>query len=206
LTHLVPTTLYTPHPLTEVVAAPKPDDEPAPASALLHEALLAVRPRLVLSAGSSLASRTLADRSSRGPFVTRFVLVPPVTAESIAGLILNTKSLALEVIDVEGETVGVPAEVTDLATQQTGRWLLTTETSRHIADLDRRFWERLPGPNAPRYGAPNKGHIRTFDGLKVGRFGMIITEPDRALVEYYWAKTSLIRAIDQLDASPDGGR
>lgn len=199
LTYAAPVPLRVPRLTSSAEPAAQPE-WPAPGDfPSVYDALLAVRPWLAVSTGESLVVRTLADMSPRGRFITQFALIPPVTSDGIAGIILNTRTLELQVIDVDGGTVELPVEVTNLATQTSGRWLLTTEKSQHLIDLDRMFWERIPGPDALPYDAPYTGHIRAFDDLAVGRHGYIITEPDRPLVEYNWARTSLIRAIEPLE-------
>jgi hypothetical protein len=185
LTHLPPTTM-----LAQA-------DKPVSASAeLIDEAMRAVRPRVMFATGT-LTVRTLAHRSARGPFVTRVVLLPPVTTEDLAGAVLNTRTLEVRFIDVDGRDIEVEPEVTDLATQSTGRWLLRTETSQHVVDLDRRTWERIPGPDAPRIGTANTGILRTFEGLAVGKTGYLTLVADDPLIEYRWARTSLIEQISR---------
>ena len=168
-------------------------------AALVDDAMRAVRPRRMFAVADTLTVRTLAHRSQRGPFVTRVVLLPPVTTEDVAGAVLNTRTLEVRLIDIDGHAINLEPEVTDLSTQSTGRWVLHTETSQHVVDLDHRTWERIPGPDAPHIATPNTGILRTFDDLAVGKTGYLTLVADDPLIEYRWARTSLIEQISRTE-------
>jgi len=186
LTHLPPSTMRT----VEAISA---------SAALVDDAMRAVRPSLMFASADTLTVRTLAHRSARGPFVTRVVLLPSVTTEGLAGAVLNTRTFEVRLIDIDGHTVDFEPEVTDLATQSSGRWVLHTETSQHVVDLDHRTWERIPGPDAPHIATPNTGILRTFDDLAVGKTGYLTLVADDPLIEYRWARTSLIEQISRTE-------
>ncbi|WP_139415611.1 hypothetical protein [Agromyces laixinhei] len=172
----------------------------APSQAEVHRAFLAIRPRLLLAADAAFGVKTLAYATGlRTCFVCRVVTLPPVGGTGMAAAILNTETLELEFIDDRGSMMEAPEDVTDLTTQTTGRWVLRTQSSRHIIDLDNGTWERIPGPNALRYGAPTSGRLRTFEDCAVGQRAFITTRSTDPLVDYYWARTTLILSIDRLD-------
>ncbi|MGH3704131.1 MAG: hypothetical protein ACRDT9_05830 [Agromyces sp.] len=171
----------------------------APSQARVHRAFLAVRPRLLLATDTAFGAKTLAYATGlRTCFVCRVVTLPPVGGLGMVAAILNTESLELEFIDDRGTQVEAPEDITDLATQVTGRWLLRTQSSQHLIDLDRGTWERIPGPQALRYDAPNSGALRTFEDCAVGERAFITTRSSDPLVDYLWAKTTLILSIDRL--------
>ncbi|AWB94470.1 hypothetical protein DCE93_01280 [Agromyces badenianii] len=177
--------LFTCLPPFERPSATDLNDKDAPSQAEVHRAFLAVRPRLLLATGSAFGAKTLAYAT--GLRTCRLVAA-----------ILNTETLDLEFIDDRGTRVEAPDDVTDLATQTTGRWLLRTQSSQHVVDLDRGTWERIPGSGAHRYDAPNTGLLRTFEDCAVGKSAFITTRSTDLLVDYYWARTSLILSIDRL--------
>ena len=187
--------------------AADPVDGDAPSQGEVHRAFLAVRPRLLVATDSVFGAKTLAYATGlRTCFVCRVVTLPPVDGRGAVAAILNTETLDLEFIDDRGAQVEAPEDVTDLATQVAGRWLLRTQSSEHVIDLDRGTWERIPGPGALRYDAPSSGLLRTFEDCAVGQCAFITTRSADPLVDYFWARTTLILSIGRLADGVDDVR
>lgn len=190
---------------------PGSDDDAGPTAARskLHEVFLAGRPRVLLAGGPAFSSRTFAYRAPRGTFVCRVVTMPPVGGPDVVASVMDTAASRITFLDANGAPVVPPTDIRDLTGQESGRYLLRTETSQHVLDLDARRWTRLPGPSAPSIGTANQGRLRSYDDCTVGKCGYITTFPERSELhlDHHWARTSLIRSIEVLPKKaekPDG--
>lgn len=88
-----------------------------------------------------------------------------------------------------------------------GRWLITTQNSTHIWDLDRWTYTRLPGPNASGrfdYDGVAARISRVARWPKVGDFSMIFyDDPEQPLDMEQWRKSSRIVSIEPMEEETD---
>lgn len=142
------------------------------------------------------------DPDERRPFVCRSVLLDRAGGTEATTAILDVETLGMELFTSDGEMLPPPPEqVTDLKTQSSGRWRVTTVGSVHEFDLSGRpTWSRVPGPEAnfPDY-SPVKWQLRTLDRCEVGSSGFwTMPESSDFLVEYWWHRSSIVRLIERI--------
>lgn len=107
----------------------------------------------------------------------------------------------------QGSSPDVPGDqhVDRLAPDLGGRWLVTTQGSEHVWDLDAMTYQRLPG-----LGRGQFDHDRTVVAIgrvevwpAVGSCSLLFyDDPDRPCTHEQWRMSSLIRRICRL---PDSG-
>lgn len=83
----------------------------------------------------------------------------------------------------------------------TGRWLITTQGSQHVLDLDQGTYRRFAGSNRPVFDFDNQVH--TFTALEqwpqVGQcMRVVYDDPHSPLIEQ-WRRSSTIRRIEKLN-------
>lgn len=94
------------------------------------------------------------------------------------------------------------AIVTELTGGEVGRWLVTTQHSRHLFDLENRTVERIPGPEAQAMDDDGIQSLLEIRTCRVGQRGYWTIRSDDDLIEYYWHLSSQIRSIERLDDVP----
>lgn len=172
---------------------------------ILHRGLLQTTPELYLGGHHRRhideAAGFMTD--NRG-FATRTVMLDALdTPGAVSTAILDADTLSLHYFSRDG--IELPSEhrqVTDLTTQEHGRWLLHTIGSRHVIDLDARTVERLPGPHAHATTSDGLHRLRTLDLCRIGDVGRWTMHGDD-FVEYYWHQSSIIRHIEPAPADPE---
>jgi hypothetical protein len=93
------------------------------------------------------------------------------------------------------------AEVQALGPDSGGRWLVATRRSRHVWDLDRRTYARLPGHGSQSFDHDCIEHPITRVKVypEVGSCSIVwFEDPHDEFVEQ-WRVSSTIRSITQLD-------
>lgn len=86
-----------------------------------------------------------------------------------------------------------------------GVWLITTETSTYVLDLDAGTVTRHPGPCASTTINDTKRRLRTLDRCRVGESGYWTMRGGGGYlssVDFYWQTTSVIRSIAPLSEVP----
>lgn len=95
-------------------------------------------------------------------------------------------------------------ELTDaLTSDMTGVWLVTTQGSQHVWDLDAMQYMRIPGPHslAGQFDFDEQYHRMTCVGIwpEVGRVSVIwFDDPDEPFLEHYRV-SSKIASIERLE-------
>lgn len=82
-----------------------------------------------------------------------------------------------------------------------GRWLITTQTSQHVLDLDAGTWQRLPGQDAPtfRYDLTPLCWTRLDLWPAVGGAMLVCFDvQDGMFTVEHWRLSSPIRSIERL--------
>lgn len=92
--------------------------------------------------------------------------------------------------------------------ESTGRWLITTQGSQHVLDVDEQTYQRLPGRG--RSGFAHDQRTVPFSRVEqrpaVGSaFVLWFDDPDSPDEIVYWRRSSTIRAIERADARDAGG-
>ncbi|MFF2389364.1 hypothetical protein [Agromyces sp. NPDC058104] len=161
--------------------------------------------------GFELVEPRLCFSTSRGGFTHEAVGYPgfwteAVVLDKVGGggpslAILEPRSLRVHVVEHSGRARTLHRPVVDITNRTSGKWEVTTAGSRHILDLDHRFWERIPGPEAPAFEL-SAGSIRSLARFKLGECGFL-TCPGDDFFEYYWAQTSYIRHIRRFQDKGD---
>lgn len=96
--------------------------------------------------------------------------------------------------------------VEELRPEMRGRWLVTTQGSRHVWDLDTMTYRRMPGATS-RAGAMPHDQVmlqinRVVSWPRVGECSFIwCDDPDNPLMEH-WRRSSTITSIDRLPEEP----
>lgn len=96
--------------------------------------------------------------------------------------------------------MSTPAGVDALRPDTRGRWLVSTRSSRHIWDLDRRTYQRLPGSTARPFDHDGiENPITRVDKYpEIGScFIVWFDDPRNSLLEH-WRISSTIRSITRL--------
>lgn len=105
--------------------------------------------------------------------------------------------------DIDAEVTG---ETTDqLTPEDTGRWLLTTTTSRHVWDLDAMTYQRLPGDfgSAMPYDARIVPITRVQTWPQVGAQSLLFyDDPSHPSLVENFRLSATIERIDRLAADP----
>lgn len=106
------------------------------------------------------------------------------------------------------KTYRLGEQVERLGPNMGGRWLVTTQGSEHIWDLDEMTYCRLPGESSRRFDHDSRFH--PIDRVEwwpaVGECSLIFyTDPHERLIEQ-WRQSSTIRRIERLvlDGSETG--
>jgi hypothetical protein len=92
-----------------------------------------------------------------------------------------------------------PSEPADrLTARSTGRWLVRSQGSRHLIDLDAMTYQRLPGPGRARFA--HDGHpvrlTRMNRWLRVGSTFLVwVDDPTRPDLLEHWHQSSTIVSI-----------
>lgn len=102
-----------------------------------------------------------------------------------------------------------PIRVNELIGDEGGVWRVVTRDSTHYVDLERGTVTRVPGADAPPTVNDRARPLRTIDVMRVGdrgRWTMYTDGPDED-IDFFWAKTSLIAAIEAIsrDELPGAG-
>lgn len=105
-----------------------------------------------------------------------------------------------------------PITVDELLGSESGTWCVVTRDSRHFFDLDNRTVVRVPGSTAlPMLGDPVRP-LREITACRVGESGAWTMHTDGwdAVIDYYWHRSSVIKAIQQISPiasslAPDDG-
>lgn len=92
---------------------------------------------------------------------------------------------------------GPAAAVTALTAQMRGRWEVRAQTSRHIWDLDRMLYVRLPGPHAPvmPWDEVPVRITRVTQWPQVGARSLLLFDDPHEPVLEHWRICSTIQAI-----------
>jgi len=94
-----------------------------------------------------------------------------------------------------------PRDVTALAASMGGRWLVTTQGSQHIWDLDAGTYRRLPGPSSKSFAHDRHTHRITHieQYPQVGSRSLVwFDDPTDPGLEH-WRISSTIQSITRLD-------
>lgn len=95
----------------------------------------------------------------------------------------------------------------ELKPSDRGRWLVTTQGSTHIWDLDRFTYTRLPGPNASgrfEYDAQPMRITAVARWPKVGDVSKVFyDDPQYPLDLEQWRVSSRIVSIEPMEEEPD---
>lgn len=86
-----------------------------------------------------------------------------------------------------------------------GVWLVTTESSTYVLDLDVGTVTRHPGPRASTTINDTTRRLRTLDRCRVGESGYWTMRGGGGYlssVDFYWQTTSAIRSIEPLSHVP----
>ncbi|MGL6236117.1 MAG: hypothetical protein ACRC20_12325 [Segniliparus sp.] len=100
--------------------------------------------------------------------------------------------------------------VEELTPGMTGRWLVTTQGSQHLWDLDRMLYTRLPGEQslAGKFGLDGEAHPITRIGRhpRVGETSLVFFDDPSDPTKYHWRQSSVIKKIERLpDTTEDQG-
>lgn len=93
----------------------------------------------------------------------------------------------------------------------TGVWVVHTQGSSHVFDLDRMTWRRIPSPSSGFGPQPTDGVEHTITEMRfwprVGSlFVLWIDDCDSGVTKERWHRSSRIRLIERRDAAAaDGG-
>lgn len=99
--------------------------------------------------------------------------------------------------------VSVGAQVEELTAEHTGRWLVTTQGSRHVWDLDEMTYMRLPTEASKSGAMPHDGRPVRIDRVvwwpKVGeRSWLWFDDPQYPLFVEHYRINSVIKRIERL--------
>ena len=105
-----------------------------------------------------------------------------------------------------------PITVNELRGSESGIWCVVTRDSRHFFNLDDHTVVRVPGSTArPMLGDPVRP-LREITACRVGESGAWTMHTDGwdAVIDYYWHRSSVIQAIQQVfpiasSLAPDDG-
>lgn len=115
----------------------------------------------------------------------------------------HDRKLAREATPVnESDPSPHAATVTELTGGEVGRWLVITQHSSHLFDLDNRTVERIPGPLAHAMYDDGIQPLLEIRTCRVGQRGYWTIRSCDDLIEYYWHLSSQIRSIERLDDDP----
>lgn len=104
------------------------------------------------------------------------------------------------------DTTEAPQSIDALSPDDTGRWLVTTQGSRHIWDLDQRTYQRLPGEGRSSFA--HDGGIMTLTRVErwpaVGNTSFIwFDDPTEPHMIEHWRQSSTIVSIERLEDEPE---
>jgi hypothetical protein len=91
-------------------------------------------------------------------------------------------------------------EVDSLRDSETGRWLITTEDSVYIVDLDERYIKKALKADSVPSANERRLPLQTLHVCRVGDPGFWTMKPDwpSPTVEYYWYVTADVQRIRRL--------
>jgi hypothetical protein len=95
--------------------------------------------------------------------------------------------------------------VDELTGMDRGVWLVSTETSTYVLDLDAGTVIRSPGQRASTTINDTTRRLRTLDRCRVGESGYWTMRGGGGYlssVDFYWQTTSVIRSIEPLSDVP----
>jgi hypothetical protein len=99
--------------------------------------------------------------------------------------------------------------VVELTPQHRGRWLVTTQRSAHLFDLDTRTYERVPGPDSKAFAHDQRllrlSRVERWP-VVAGTFFIWLDDPEEPEVIEHWRQSSWIRTICRLPAEEESGR
>lgn len=87
--------------------------------------------------------------------------------------------------------------VLELTIEDTGVWIVHTQGSIHIFDLDNKTVTRVPGEERTSSINDCTRPLRTLDVCRVGERGRWTMISDDPMTDHYWHVTSTIRAIQR---------
>ena len=94
------------------------------------------------------------------------------------------------------ENLLVLLEVRELTGGESGCWVVTTEHSEHMFDLDAGTVERVPGPDAVPFSSDRPRPLRTIEQCQVGKRGYWTVFSDDFMVEFKWhLSTEVLRIV-----------
>ncbi|KQO97496.1 metallophosphoesterase family protein [Leifsonia sp. Leaf264] len=135
---------------------------------------------------------------------TRVIILDQLSAKDTASTaILDTETLQLDFLTTVGVAVPRVPQVTDLATEHSGRWAVHTVGSVYLFDLDRRTVNRIPGRYATGSTNDRELDLRSIDVARIGEIGQWTLNRDDSSAEAMEHRSSLIRHIERLQ--PDEG-
>ncbi|GAA1955256.1 hypothetical protein GCM10009717_21530 [Agromyces allii] len=165
------------------------------ARAQFHRGFLQIAPSLYVGAHyRQFTSDAVGYRDGGTGFWSNVAILDQLEGPDVSMAILDTRTCSLEFLDWAGHEVRTPKAVSKLTMDGTGRWMVQTESSVHFVDLDSRYWERIPGPDANPTLGRNAGPLRSLENFILGSNGYLTTSGDEH-AEYYWVRTSMIRHI-----------
>ncbi|GAB2526654.1 hypothetical protein [Paramicrobacterium agarici] len=85
--------------------------------------------------------------------------------------------------------------VIELTIHDVGVWIVHTQGSIHILDLDNKTATRVPGAGRTSSINDRTRPLRTLETCRVGERGRWTMTSDDPMTDHYWHVTSTIRAI-----------
>lgn len=84
----------------------------------------------------------------------------------------------------------------------TGRWLITTQGSQHILDLDAGTWKRIPGEGRSSFSHDDE--VLEFTRIeawpRVGSiFRVVFDDPGMPDYVEHWRQSSTIKSIEEMN-------
>lgn len=93
-----------------------------------------------------------------------------------------------------------PETTDELLLDSTGIWRVFTRDSSHLFNFEKGTVTRERGPDAPKTVNDCTRPLRSIEACRVGERGRWTMRTDdwSETVDFYWAKTSVIRRIDKV--------
>lgn len=98
-----------------------------------------------------------------------------------------------------------PTTTQQLTPEDVGRWLVITQGSEHVFDLDRLTYQRLPGHGRGAFSYDSAvlplGRVDRWPAVG-GTFLIWFDDPSRPDEVEHWRQSSTIRSIERLEGKP----